>query len=52
MSLRKQSRRLEMVSPFSYLGDIVSEKKRMLQFPTVARYAYGEEFSYGYSKGV
>jgi hypothetical protein len=24
----------------------------MLQFPAVTRYAYEEEFSYGYSKGV
>ena len=31
---------------------VVTEKKRMLQFPTVTRYAYQEEFAYGYSKGV
>ena len=31
---------------------LASTKIKMLQFPAVTRYAYEEEFSYGYSKGV
>ena len=31
---------------------LAKTKMKMLQFPAVTRYAYEEEFSYGYSKGL